>query len=399
MKICFYCDSIFTFGGVQRVLAVIAKSLSEHHQVTILTHDRPEQQDMDMYELRESELTFRYLSFPPVHAAEYLPCKIFSLLYKKKIIPQTSFTSAWYGRSSFPPSQRARLVKELNTGAYDSIIGVHAFLSLRLASIRHRLNAPQVSGWMHTSFDAFFKTPGFYLYEQRNQFRHEMQKLDGLIVLSHYDRLQYEKELGLHPTVIYNPLTLNPQGEGSPTYHRFLSVGRMSPLTKGFDLLIEAFASIADKHPLWKLDIVGEGAEEDNLRKQIANLGLEERITLHPFTKEIQKHYASASVYVLSSRWEGFGLVLIEAMGHRLPIIASNLPIVHELLGEKGNALTFDKGNANALAKQMDKIAGFSPAKLQEMGAISFGLAETYKLPGILQQWEKFITQQSQKTI
>ena len=50
-KICFYCDSIFSFGGVQRVLAVIAKALSVNYEITILTHDKPEQEDRSLYEL------------------------------------------------------------------------------------------------------------------------------------------------------------------------------------------------------------------------------------------------------------------------------------------------------------------------------------------------------------
>lgn len=390
-KICFYCDSIFSFGGVQRVLAVIAKALSANHEITILTYERPEQEDRSMYDLIQTNIKFRYITFPPINWWEYLPCKVYSFLYKKKFLPQTPITSQWYGYSSFSYSQRKELIEELNSGNYDIIIGVHAFLSLQLASIRHQLKAKRVIGWMHTSFDAFFNTPGFYLYEQKKQFQHEMPKLDGIVVLTNCDRKRYEQELHLFPKAIYNPLSLEPEGEGSPSYKQFISVGRMSHLTKGFDILIEAFALFARNNKDWTLKIVGEGPEEAALKELIANYKLENRITIYPFTKHIQKHYASSSVYVLSSRWEGFPLVLAEAMSHKLPIISSDLPIIKELLKEQNNHFTFSNANIEELAKMMMKISELTQEQLDQMGEKSLEIAESLKLPAIIKDWEEYL--------
>ena len=106
IKICFYCDSIFSVGGVQRILAVIAGAISAKHEVTILTLDKPEQEDLNMYELGQRNIRFRHISLPPIGKWEYLPCKTYSYLYKKRIIPQIPITSQWYGYSSFPHTQR-----------------------------------------------------------------------------------------------------------------------------------------------------------------------------------------------------------------------------------------------------------------------------------------------------
>lgn len=390
-KICFYCDTIFSFGGVQRVLAVIAKALSPNHEITILTYDRPEEEDRSMYELGEAKIRFRYISRPAISWWEYFPCKAYSFLYKKKVVPQTALTSQWYGYSSFPFSMRKELIEELNNENYDVIIGVHAFLSLQLASIRHKLNASKVIGWMHSSFDAFFNPPGVYLYEQKNQFRHEMRKLDGIIVLTHRDRELYEQELQLFPKAIYNPLPLTPDGEGELSYKRFLSVGRMSTRAKGFDILIEAFALFARENNEWTLEIVGEGSGESALREQINRHKLNDRVIISPFTKQIQKHYTSSSVYILSSRWEGFCLVLPEAMSHRLPIICSDLPFIKELLKDKDNCLVFQNGNVEELAKRMKEMAGLSPEQFNRMGETSLEVAELLKLPTILKEWEEYL--------
>ena len=88
MKICFYCDSIFSVGGVQRVLAVIANALAVNYEVTILTHDKPESEDLSLFGLEGTNIHFRYIHLPPISCGEYLPCKTYSFLYKKRIIPQ-----------------------------------------------------------------------------------------------------------------------------------------------------------------------------------------------------------------------------------------------------------------------------------------------------------------------
>ena len=166
IKICFYCDSIFSVGGVQRILAVIAGAISAKHVVTILTLDKTGTRDLNMYELGQ-----RNILFPPHQPlsenGNICPAKTYSYLYKKESYHKSLSPHNGMDIAHSPHTQRKVLIGELNNENYDIIVGVHAFLSLQLASIRHRLKARRVVGWMHTSFNAFFNTPGFYLYEQK----------------------------------------------------------------------------------------------------------------------------------------------------------------------------------------------------------------------------------------
>lgn len=394
MKICFYCDSLFTFGGVQRVLATIAGTLSRRHEVTILTLDDPSTEDVSLYGLNRTNIRFDYFRLPPLRCIEYLPCKAYSFLYKT-ILPKTRTTSALYSYSSFPLSQRRLLIERLNAGGYDVVVGVHAFLSLRLAAIRNELHARRVLGWLHTSYDAFFNTPGFYLWQQRVQFEHDMKRLDDVVVLSKTDSKRYHSEMGLDTIAIYNPITFQAHERGKWEYRRFLAVGRLSHQTKGFDLLIKAFARFAQSNTEWTLDIVGEGPEETLLRTLIAQHGLTERITLHPFTKQIEQHYTAASCFVLSSRWEGFALVLGEAMAHGLPLIASSLPIVKELLAGKEHALIFENENVEALAQRMEQMASLDATTWQKLSALSVTESALLTLTTITQQWEEALNGKS----
>lgn len=388
LKLCFYCDSIFSFGGVQRVLAVIAGELSKEHDVTILTHDSPKDTDTSMYDLNHTNIRFEYITYANLPFYEYLPCKTYSLLYKK-ILPQNKLTSHVYGYSSFPFSRRRKLIKILNDGNFDIIVGVHAFLSLYLASISHQLKAKTI-GWMHTSFDGFFNTPNLYLWSQKMQFKYESAKLNQIIVLTKTDSLLFEEKLGVKTSVIYNPLTLIPKGRGSLNYKSLLAIGRFSHLTKGFDLLIESFNLISSKHKEWTLKIVGEGPEEDNLKSLIKKYNLDTRISIYPFTNDIQSHYSSSSAFILSSRWEGFPLVLAEAMAHHLPIIASDLPVVIELLADANNNYIFENGNIYDMAEKIDQFINTS--NYEEMSEQSYILSKHLNLCSIINQWNVLLS-------
>lgn len=384
MKICFYCDSIFSYGGVQRVLAVIAKALAKNHQVYILTLDTPLLEDTKMYDLESADLHYTYLEYPQLPFYEKIPCKIYSFLYKE-ILPKNKLFSKLYAYSSFSYSHRSLLIKELNRADYDIVVGVHVFLSFHLASIHKSIRANTI-GWMHNSYDAYFTMENSYLGNLKNLFVHQMPLLDRIIVLSNYDKRLYLKELNIKSEVIYNPLTIIP-GEVSSLFNKkFLAIGRFSHLHKGFDILIKAFAIFAQTNYDWTLDIVGEGPEEPLLRSIIHQHQLENRVTLHPFTNDVQKYYCAASIYVLSSRWEGFGLVLFEAMSSGLPIISSDIPVAKELLEGEGVAVFFKSEDVNDLAQKMHKMINNN--KLKQMSDAALHYASINGIEKIVLQWE-----------
>ena len=381
-RICFLTDSIFSFGGVQRVTAVIAKELAKDYDVTIVTKDKPEQKDTTFYELDKANIHYRFFSFPEVSRWKYYFCKAYSYLYRR-YLPQTRLTSNLYACSSFPHEQRKALYRELKEGNYDVIIGVHAPLAIRLASCRRHLRGTRLIGWIHNSYEALFGEGSLYIGpELCKHYEFQLAKLDHTIVLCRDDAQKYH----ITTEVIYNPLTLVPGPPAEGTSKKFLAVGRFSRLHKGFDLLIEAFRIFAQDNKEWTLDIVGEGVEEPLYRKYIKEYQLQERIHIHPFTNNIQQYYHEAQAYVLSSRWEGFGLVLVEAMAHGLPIISSNLPTSKEIMGDFG--LYFVNGDVNGMARQMH-VATQLDWNSTSRKAIE--IAHRFNLETISRQWQQII--------
>ena len=387
-KICFIVDSIFTIGGVQRVTAVIAKELAKEYDVAIVTFDKADKENTSLYGLEEASIKYRFISYPQVGEIKNKLCKAYSGLYLK-LQPQSKWSSNLYARSSFPSELRQVLLAELKREDFDIIIGVHAPLAARLATLKKDLPKAKLIGWLHNSYEALFGEDSHYYIgaKRRRHYVYQFRKLDDVVVLCQDDANRFHQyDKAFMPRVIYNPLTLKSWNPSQGNSKRFLTIGRFTPLHKGIDLLIEAFHLFAQENHDWMLDIVGEGKEETKYRALINKYKLENRITIHPFTNQIQNYYSNAQAYVLSSRWEGMPLVLVEAMSHGLPIVTSDLPVCREILGDFG--LYFENGNIEDLAQRLEDATHLDwQAKSQE----ALKIAQRFDVHPIVEQWKQII--------
>jgi len=386
-RICFIVDSIFSIGGVQRVTAVIAKELAKEYDVTIISFDSVDKKKVSLYGLDEVNINFQFFSYPTIGFLWNKLCKAYSGFYQK-YRPESKIASNLYAHSSFPYPLRNALTKKINEGNYDIIIGVHAPLAGRLATMKKKLHGVKTIGWIHNSYEALFGNVFRYIGASRKRhYVYQFRELDHVVLLCQHDAdCYYQYDPKFHPTVIYNPLTLIPGDISKGTSKRFLAVGRFSRQHKGFDLLINAFSLFAHNNSEWGLDIVGEGPEEKLYRELIKEYKLEDRITIHPFTNHIQDFYSKAQVYVLSSRWEGFGLVLVEAMAHGLPVVSSDLPTSKEILGDFG--LYFENGNIEDLAQRLEEATHLDwQTKSQE----ALKIAQRFNINPIIEQWKQLI--------
>ena len=387
-SICFIVDSIFSIGGVQRVTAVIAKELAKEYDVTILTFDRAEKKDTSLYGLNEADITYRLIKYPKVGKLKNNLCKVYSGIYLK-LQPQSRWSSDLYARSSFASELRNTLTNELKQGDYDVIIGVHAPLAARLATLRKQLPNAKLIGWLHNSYEALFGEGSRYHIgpKRLRHYVYQFRKLDKVVVLCQDDANRFHQyDKAFMPTVIYNPLTLKPGDPSTGNSKRFLTIGRFTPLHKGIDLLIEAFHLFSLKNSEWYLDIVGEGSEEKKYKSLIAKYHLGDRITIHPFTNQIQDYYSRAQIYVLSSRWEGMPLVLVEAMSHGLPVVTSDLPICNEILGDFG--LFFDNGIIEELAERLEDATHID---WQAKSEKAIRIAKRFEIHHINEQWKRLL--------
>ena len=156
--------------------------------------------------------------------------------------------------------------------------------------------------------------------------------------------------------VIPNPIAGFERSGAADEACRIAAVGRLTH-QKGFDLLIDAFAEIADRHPEWTLDIWGSGPEEHQLRDQIQAKTLAHRVVLRGTSEKPGGWVGDATVFVLSSRYEGFPNVLGEAMASGLPVIATRCDFGPEDMIDDGRSgLLVKNEDPRALAERMERL-------------------------------------------
>jgi glycosyltransferase involved in cell wall biosynthesis len=170
-----------------------------------------------------------------------------------------------------------------------------------------------------------------------------------------------------------------------------LAIGRLSK-QKGFDLLVRSYALLAAKNTAWKLVIVGDDYGEKSMLEQmiIAN-GLQHKVTIIPATNDIVPYYQVAGLYVLSSRFEGLPMVLIEAMSFGLPLIAFDCPTGPAELVKQSNGVLVENGNIQKLADAIEALIN-SPELLSLKAAGSERYAQEFTKMKINKLWDSLLT-------
>lgn len=162
---------------------------------------------------------------------------------------------------------------------------------------------------------------------------------------------------------------------------------------KGFDRLIEAFAPLAERFPDWRVEVHGDGPERDALEAMVSRLGLQGRVRLLGFNDRLPDALDRAAVFALSSRFEGLPLVAIEAMGHRLPIVAFDCPRgPRELVRDGANGFLVPDGDIPAFSQALARLMS-DPALREGLGAEGRGDARSYDVPAIAGDWQRLIAQ------
>lgn len=158
---------------------------------------------------------------------------------------------------------------------------------------------------------------------------------------------------------------------------------------KGLKYLIEAMPQVIAKFPNIKLVIVGEGPERDELEKLIKKLELENYVTLTGRQKEIPKLLKSADIFVLPSRREAFGLVILEAMITATPVIASEVGGITEIIKNGKNGILVQAENSESLAKALEKLIAKPDLRIK-LATAGFATAhEKFDAKKMAEEYEK----------
>lgn len=216
------------------------------------------------------------------------------------------------------------------------------------------------------------------------QLDQKVKKLDRFIVLTHEDSTYWK---GLNNLmVIPNPITINGGDCTDCTQKRAIAVGRYT-YQKGFDLLIAAWKDVQKRHPDWKLYIYGSGNREA-YQKIVNEWNLQDTVFCEGPVNNISEKYKHSSIFVLSSRFEGFGLVLAEAMSTGLASVAFACPCgPKDIVKDGSDGLLCENGNVKELSSKICQLIEDEQFR-KEMGHKAATNIQRYSLDNIMYQWD-----------
>lgn len=381
MKIVYLYTALTTIGGADRIIVQKANYLADvyKHDIYIITDSQNKRPfsfplsknvkhidlDINFDKQYKYNLLIRYF----VYKSLMIKYKKKLLLCLNKIKPQITISTL--GRDM-------DFLTDLNDGSKkvaESHIARHYMRNLHLMEAKGGISKLIAQYW-------------------RKKQEKAIKKLDALVVLTKADA-DHWKEIK-QKFIIPNPITLEPNGYSTCTGNKIISVGRLTE-QKGYDLLINAWKAIAFKHPDWIINIYGEGELHDKLQQQICDSHLEKQIILCKPVTNISEKYIESSFYVMSSRFEGFGLVLTEAMCCGLPCISFDCPSgPSEIIKDKEDGLLVENGNINALADSICFMIENEEKRIQ-MGKKAKGNVMRYSTEHIMQQWNELFKRLIQK--
>lgn len=369
MKIIYCIHSICNPGGMERVLYNKVKYLSERmgYDILIVTtdqHNRPPFYPFPK-EVRMVDLGINY-SEDNVKGALG---KIIGYLKKKKKHQQLLTELLMREKAdivvSLYPSESS-FIPDIKDGS-KKVLEIHYCKFFRLQYGRKGL-----LGWIDRL--------------RTKQDEHIVSRFDRFVVLTQEDKGYWGDIPNI--TVIPNAAMHVAEKYADVSAKRVIAVGRLD-YQKGFDRLINAWKLIqlSGRFNEWRLDIFGQGEWKDMLNRMIHEGDIADTASIHNPTKEIGNEYAKSSMLVMSSNYEGFPMVMIEAMACGLPVVSYDFKCgPKDIIDEGSNGLLVREGDIDGLASAMMKLMSAEQLR-QRMSENAKKVVETYSEENVMRQW------------
>lgn len=379
MKILYCIPHLYNAGGMERVLSQKVNWLAAHtkHEITIITTELTPEGQPEVYFPLDKKV--QVVVLPIDFNADYdkpLWSKWIGHMRRMRAYERALRAYICANHIDLCISLCGKEIAFLHTMPCRTIAELHFAMDQRrqLLTANHRGRFWSMLGRIRT-----------------RQLVRAVKPLERLVVLTEKDQVDWEKAGCRNVTVIPNVCSLD--GQKVPMKPKksktVLAVGRLHE-QKGFDLLLAAWQPIEAHYPDWTLRIVGEGPKRTELEAQITAQGLE-HVVQAGRTDNMTKEYAAASLFVLSSRYEGLPLALIEAMWCGLPCVAFDCPQGPAELLADGRGWLVPQGDIAALSAQMAYAISHADEAAERARKAQSYAQTTYSEAAIMPQWVKEI--------
>ena len=373
MKIVYVYSTMATAGGTERMITEKVNYLSEQfgYNITIISCFQLPNEDNFFH--TSDKIKQINLGIPYFSQYKYKYPKRLWIKWKMNRLLKKSIIEA---------------VKQVDP---DILFGISRFKANYISSIKCRakkiIECHEIR--YNTIYDASEKHPFFvrlFLKVYPFYYFHTIERnADAVITLTEEDKMLWKRAKRVE--VIPNFSTIPISKISDYTTKRVIAVGRLT-WEKGFERLIEAWGIISSRHKDWHLDIFGRGRMHDTLIA-LAKTYNAINLTIHNPSSNISQEYANSSICVITSYFEGFSLVILEAMKHGVPCIAFDCPFgPRNIIEDNKNGFLVEDGNISLFADRICKLIENESLRMK-FGAAAIERAKHFDKDSIMNQWRK----------
>lgn len=358
-KICFFSGDITRSGGTEHVSVQLANSLLADGAYDICFVSLTEQQEKPFYPLSPE-------------------------------IKRYHFGEKWINPGPKYIPLIGRLRKFLKEQEIDIIIDIDIVLDVLSIPAARGLKT-KVVAWEHFNCE----------YEQSVLYRRWISRLtarsaDFIVTLTEEDRKNYGTVLGRKSRIraIYNMPAKMQSKEAVPRGNLIVTSGRLT-YQKGTEYLAQVAVSVLKKHREWKWLILGDGEERHILEQAIAENGLENQLILKGTVESVESYLERAKLFVLTSRYEGFGMCLVEALQMQVPCVCFDVKVgPSEIISNGQNGVLIPPFDCEKMIEAIDDFIK-NPDRLEEMSANTGIGLERFDDRNITEQWKSVLNELS----
>lgn len=356
-KICFFSGDITRSGGTERVSVQLANALKQDGEYDICFISLTELNEKPFYPLNPQIERFHLGDKWINPGPKYIP-----LIGKLR-----------------------KLIKEKQI---DIIVDIDIVLDALSIPAARGLNTKVIS-WEHFNCE----------FEQSVLYRKLISRLtarfsDYIITLTVEDKENYGRILGRKTRIsaIYNMSAEMQRNEAVPRENIIVTAGRLT-YQKGTEYLARVAAAVLKKHSDWKWLILGDGEERNILERAIAENHLEDRLILKGTVDSVEGYLERAKLFVLTSRYEGFGMCLVEALQMKLPCVSFDVRIgPSEIISDGQNGILISPFDCEKMIEEIDNLID-NQSKLEEMSAKTETGLERFGERQITEKWKSVFSE------
>lgn len=372
MKIAYIVETLLPNGGIQRILTEKANYMSEifNYDITIISCTQLPEQD-NAFPLSKD---IKQINLAVPYYAQYK--------YK--------FIHRLYAKITASRTLQKRLKEEINRINPDIVIGVGNFQADRISKIdcnaKKVIECHEARSFTQTSHGHKSVLSQLFVNFYKSKYFQDIEKnADAIVTLTIDDKKEWSNAKKV--VTIPNFSLMSVSNYCNYKTKRIISVGRLS-WEKGYGRLIKIWKTISPTHPDWQLDIFGEGPLYPELKNAILDNQIK-NIHLCGNSRNISQEYSDCSICVVTSLYEGFSLVLLEALKHGIPCVAFDCPYGPRSIIEDGRCGFLVENNNNPdFAKKLTLLMENESLR-EEFSKAAIECAEKFSPSIVMLEWKK----------